>query len=180
MKWSDDILGIEMWDIYDKNRNKTGRTHKRVDKMNAGNYHLVVHVCLFNIKNEMIIQKRHSKKRLFPGRWDLSSGGAAIEGESSYQAAERELFEELGIQIDLSDVRPHITVHFEDGFDDYYLITSDIEIESIVLEINKLEDVVWASKDTIVRLIEEKRFMNYHKSFIETLFDMHSHRGTLL
>ena len=43
---------IEYWDIYDENRNKTGRIHRRGDEMQSGDYHLVIHVCIFNSKNE--------------------------------------------------------------------------------------------------------------------------------
>ena len=33
---------MEIWDIYDCNRVKTGRTHERGKPMIAGDYHLVV------------------------------------------------------------------------------------------------------------------------------------------
>ena len=36
----------ELWDIYDKDRNFTGRTHRRGDPLPSGDYHLTVHVWL--------------------------------------------------------------------------------------------------------------------------------------
>lgn len=59
--------------------------------------------------------------------WDLSVGGSAIAGESSSQAAERELAEELGLKMDLSDVRPQFTTTFRNGFDDYYIVKNDFD-----------------------------------------------------
>lgn len=59
--------------------------------------------------------------------WDLSVGGSAIAGESSSQAAERELAEELGLKMDQSDVRPQFTTTFRNGFDDYYIVKNDFD-----------------------------------------------------
>lgn len=52
----------ELWDIYTKDRIKTGRFHVRGQKMQEGDYHLVVHVCIFNSKSEMLIQQRQPFK----------------------------------------------------------------------------------------------------------------------
>jgi isopentenyldiphosphate isomerase len=45
------------------------------------------------------LQKRSSRKRIQPGKWDSSVGGHVDPGESYEQAAERELAEELGVQL---------------------------------------------------------------------------------
>ena len=49
---------MELWDIYDKNRNLTGRQMERGSEFAKGDFHLVIHVCIFNSKNEMLIQQR--------------------------------------------------------------------------------------------------------------------------
>ena len=41
---------MELWDIYDKNRNLTGRQMHRGSEFGNGDFHLVVHVCIFNSK----------------------------------------------------------------------------------------------------------------------------------
>ena len=90
---------IEYWDIYDENRNKTGRIYRRGDEMQSGDYHLVIHVCIFNSKNELLIQRRHPDKIGWPGIWDISAAGSALQDEDSRMAAIREVKEELGIEI---------------------------------------------------------------------------------
>ena len=37
---------MELWDVYDINRNKTGKTAVRGEGLPEGGYHLVVHVCI--------------------------------------------------------------------------------------------------------------------------------------
>ena len=44
----------EMWDVLDKNGNKTGRLQKR-GWMESGNYHLVVFVWIINEKGYFLI-----------------------------------------------------------------------------------------------------------------------------
>lgn len=168
---------MELWDVYDAHRVKKNYEVSKTISLKPGDYHLVVHVCVFNKNNEMLIQKRRKDKANWPGKWDFSSGGAAIAGESSNTAAERELFEELSIRVPLSDERPLITVHFDDGFDDYYAIEIDSQLESqIQFAKREIDSIKWASYEEIVRLIDTGE-LDILKSFIGVIFDMRKKRG---
>ena len=57
---------MEYWDLYDEHFQKIGRTHLRGEKIPKGTYHLVVHVCIFNQKGEMLIQQRQYFKEGWP------------------------------------------------------------------------------------------------------------------
>ena len=65
----------ELWDIYTKDRAATGEMHQRRNRMKAGEYHIVVHICIFNHKNQLLIQQRQPFKKGWPNMWDLSVGG---------------------------------------------------------------------------------------------------------
>lgn len=119
---------MEIMDLYDYQRQKTGKTYIRGSAQPEGFFRLVVHVCIFNSKNQLLIQQRTLNKKM-PGLWDVTSAGAVSTGESSNQGAQRELFEELGIQIDFSNIRPSLTANFIQGFDDFYIINKDIDIK---------------------------------------------------
>ena len=60
--------------------------------------------------------------------WDISVGGSAVAGDNSIRAAEREVFEELGLKLDLSGERPFLTMNFSEGFDDFYIVEQDIDL----------------------------------------------------
>lgn len=92
---------MEIWDIYDKERNLTGRQMHRGNRFEQDAYHLVIHVCLFNPLGEMLIQQRQPDKNGWPGMWEVSTGGSAIAGETSQQAAEREVKEEIDYTLQL-------------------------------------------------------------------------------
>ena len=140
-----------------------------------GDFHLVVHVCIFNLKNEMLIQQRQPWKIVWPNIWDITVGGNALSGETSVEAAERETFEEIGYKIDLSDELPFFTINFEGGFDDYYLVERDIDINDLTPQFEEVKTLKWASKDEIKQLTKEGKFIDYW--FTEILFDMVKNRG---
>ncbi len=160
----------ELWDVYTKERVKTGKYHVRGEKMPQGDYHLAIHVCIINNKNEMLIQRRQPFKDGWPNMWDLTVGGSAVAGDTSSQAAERELFEELGLKIDLSDAVPDFTITFPAGFDDFYIVRREVEISELTLQQEEVQAVKWAGKEEILRMQEEGTFVPYW--FLDKLFDL--------
>lgn len=168
---------MEIWDIYDKNRIKKPHKVKRGRPLKKGDYHLVVHVCIFNSQDKMLIQKRQPFKKGWSNMWDITVGGSAVTGDESHQAAQRELYEEIGFTYDFTDLRPQLTINFEYGFDDYYLIESDLDIESLKLQESEVQCVQWASMDEIYQMIDQGIFIPYRKSLIALLFDMKSSYG---
>lgn len=170
---------MESWDIYDKERVKTGQTMRRGGPFPQGGCHLVVHVCLFNQAGEMLIQQRQASKEGWPGKWDVTVGGSALTGETSSEAAGRELKEELGIELDLPMMRPHLTVNFPHGYDDIYLVEKPIGLTELTLQAEEVQAAKWASKEEIIAMIRTGDFIPYHISLISLLFEMRSGLGAL-
>src|SRR5690554_6540075 len=145
---------MELWDVYDTNRNKTNKVMVRGESFKKDDYHLVVHVCLFNSKGDMLIQQRQPFKEGWPNMWDITVGGSAAKGDTSQTAMERELYEEIGLKIDLQSVRPNFTVNFDVGFNDVYLIEMDVDIDNLKLQYDEVQRVKWASTDEIFQKID--------------------------
>lgn len=160
----------ELWDLYDKDRRLTGKTHRRGDRLKKGEYHLAVHVCIFNSKNELLIQQRQPFKEDYPNMWDLSIGGSALAGENSTMAAEREIMEELGLEVDLSEERPYFTINFSNGFDDYYIIEKEIELSKLKLQKEEVRQVRWGGKEEVLKMQEEGIMIPYW--FLDRLFEI--------
>lgn len=169
---------MEIWDTYDKNRIRTEERMFRGDSFKDGHYHLIVHVCIFSTEGKMLIQRRQPFKEGWPGRWDLTVGGSAVSGENSREAAERELFEELGILYSLEHLRPHLTINFDKGFDDYYLLEQDIQLSSLKLQKDEVQDAKWAELPEIIELIRKDEFIPYYESLIHFLFEKRKKYGS--
>ena len=168
---------MELWDIYDIDRKKIGETMGRGEAFPEGACHLVIHVCIFNTKGEMLIQQRQSFKSGWSNLWDISVGGSAVSGETSQTAAEREIHEELGLSIDLQGVRPHLTINFEHGFDDVYLVEQDVDLSELTLQYEEVQAAKWASKEEILAMIGNGEFIPYYPNLISLFFDMRKRYG---
>lgn len=157
---------MELWDIYDANRVKTGRMHERGKPLPEGEYHLVVSIWIVNNRQEILIAKRHPDKH-YPNLWECP-GGSALAGESSLEAALREVNEEIGIDLSSCNGKLEKSERRLHNFRDIWLFTHDFSIEDTVLQPEEVIDAKWV---TILEL--ESMFndgivvpsLGYYKSF---------------
>lgn len=168
---------MEKWDVYDINRQRTGKFVDENGCFKKDMYRVVIHICIFNSKGQLLIQKRSATKKNFPNTWDITLGGKVQFGETSQQGAERELFEELYIKHDFSKERPLLTINFPNGFDDYYVIENDIDIKNVKFFDNEVQQVKWATLEEVLDLIRKGNFIRYYESFITSLFEMRKGKG---
>lgn len=151
---------MEIWDILDENGEKTGRTMVRGGNPKHGEYYLAVHIWIRNGRGEYLIQKRSDTKPLWPGMW-AATGGAAISGEDSLDAALREVEEELGIKADQGNMRLIKRLKRKGTFADVWLLESDIPLEKIIMQQEEVSDVRWVSMEELKAMIRRKEFLNY-------------------
>lgn len=170
---------MEKFDVYNDDRCLTGKTLVRGEKCGKGENRMVIHICIFNSNGEILIQQRQPFKSSWANMWDISVGGSSQCGESSKDAAKRELKEELGIDFDFSQIRPHLTMNFENGFDDFYILNFDVDLNTLILQQEEVQSVKWATKEEIIELIKENKFIPYCEEFISLLFDLRLKRGIL-
>ncbi|MCD7855506.1 MAG: NUDIX domain-containing protein [Clostridiales bacterium] len=168
---------MEFFDVYNSDRTKTGFKCERGKEPPSGGYRLVVHICIFNSKGEMLIQKRQPVKHAFPDMWDLSAGGSVISGETSAEGAQRETLEELGLKTDLSQKTPHLTFCCENIFDDYYIINRDIDLDELILQESEVSEVKWADLEEIIEIMKKGVFVPYKEGLIKLLFELKDSRG---
>ncbi|MCI2055768.1 MAG: NUDIX domain-containing protein [Oscillibacter sp.] len=169
----------ERMDIYDEYRHATGRTMLRGTPVEPGAYLTVIHVCIFNAAGQMLIQQRQASKKAFPSLWDITVGGAVQSGETSREAAMREVGEELGLALDLSGIRPYLTVNFSDGFDDIYIVEREVEPAALHLQASEVSAVRWATLPEILSLADSGVFIPYYRGFLQLLFEMKDQMGFL-
>lgn len=161
----------EIWDLYDVARLKTGELIERGRAFPAGRYHIVVHVCVFGDDGRMLIQQRQEQKETWPALWDFTAGGSALRGESSQRAAEREVREELGLMLDLGEQLPHFTINFPRGFDDFYIVRANPDLNSLALQPEEVQAVRWASHQEVRALLGSEEFVPFKRSIVDLVFE---------
>ena len=154
---------MELWDIYDRNRNKTGKTIKRGERLQKDELHLIVHIWIKNSNNEFLIQQR-SEKVKNPLVW-CTTGGSAVSGEDSFTAALREAKEELGI--DLTNKQGYL---FEEGIyeednqqylSDTYLYFIDIDIKDLKLQTEEVKQAKFEKMSKIKEMMDNGELFIY-------------------
>lgn len=145
---------MELNDIYDENRNLTGRVHRRGSKWKQGEYGLVVCVWIYDGKGNLLMTRRAPEKS-FAGTWE-NSGGAARAGETSRQAIKRELLEETGIRAEEEDFEFLCTTRDTHTFYDHYCLKSRVSLEEIVLLPGETDGVKWVSHAEVYEMIRKK------------------------
>lgn len=88
---------MEIWDSYDENEIKTGKTYVRGERLPLGLYHLVCEVLVRHEDGDYLLMRRSAEKKHFPGYLEATAGGSALVGEDATDCIKRELFEECGI-----------------------------------------------------------------------------------
>ena len=127
----------EILDIYDENRNKTGKTIERKDgnTLNKGEYILWVQCWIINLSGEILLTQRKLSKR-YGGMWEPTVG-CVKSGETSIEGIQREIKEEIGIDICKSDFKLFKTNKEEsanvNGFRDIYIVN---KTETVIFQGN--------------------------------------------
>ena len=95
--------GEEQFPVVDKN-DRVLRSASRSDVHGNNLLHRAVHILLFNEFQEVYLQQRSRSKDRHPLKWDSSVAGHVTGGETYDETAQRELKEELGINVPLRRV----------------------------------------------------------------------------
>ena len=157
----------EIWDILDEKGNKTGRIMKK-GLVPQGFYHQGADVWIVNSKNEILIQKRSPQKRNSPNVWAMT-GGSVIRGETRLQTIERETKEELGISLNMKEIK--LVKQYKTGtvWLDTYLIKQDIDLKDIIMQEEEVCEVKWATYGEIEEIFNNHQFMENRWEYIRDI-----------
>lgn len=158
---------MEMWDIYDKNKQLTGRTMKKNDWcLKDDEYHLTVLGVVGKPDGRFLITKRVMTKTWAPGWWEVS-GGACQAGESSYEAVLREVKEETGLDVSGCKEPYRFTYHRENPgegdnyFVDVYKFILDFDESDLCLQEEETDGYQLATLDEIKEYAAQGIFLHY-------------------
>ena len=149
----------EMWDIYDKDHIKKDYLKKRKSKLTDDEYHLVVRTWIVNSQGEILLSQRGQNKR-GPLLWECTAG-SAIAGETNIDTINREVLEELGIDLS-DDTGIQIVNTRRDEHHDFYevwLYKKDIALNEIHIDGVEVIDVKWVSLSTLEKMIANNELM---------------------
>lgn len=158
---------MELWDIYDSNKQRTGRTMKRNDWcLKDGEYHLTVLGVVERCDGTFLITRRVMTKAWAPGWWEVS-GGAAMAGEESEDAVMREIREETGLDVSkakggyLFTYRRDNPGEGDNYFVDVYRFVMDFDESDLKLQQEETSGFMFATLEQIKELADQGIFLHY-------------------
>ena len=165
---------MEMWDIYDENKQRTGRKMRRNDWcLKDGEYHLTVLGVLCRPDGRYLITKRKMNKAWAPGWWEVP-GGAVMAGEDSADAVRREVLEETGIDVTNARGGRVLTYKRENPgegdnyFVDVYCYELDFAEDEVKPQESETDGFMLATLEEIRSFAEQGIFLHYDS--IKTVF----------
>lgn len=158
---------MELLDLYDEDRKKLGSTIKRGEKPKNG-YVMLSIVFIKNSYEKYLIQKTSDEK----GSKYSSTGGHVTHNEDGISTIIRDLKEELGLNIVDDELQNIALAKHPKGpcIINLYLINKDIDINTLKLQTEEVESVMWMSNNEIISLIKEDKFLGSHGYLFEKYF----------
>ena len=164
---------MEVWDVYDINRKRIeGRTSVRgSDDMTDDEFHLVIFAVVVDGGGNLLCSMR-DRNKMFGGTWEFC-GGSALSGETSRQAAERELLEETGLDVRGCDGEIVATAtKFWKGsnwFYDVWLFRCEFDADSLIPQKGEVEKIEKHTIDEVKNFLEEENFTGITREFIDKI-----------
>lgn len=156
----------EFWDAYDKAWNKIdGLTLVRYEAIPDGVYHLVCDVAVKHRDGSYLLMQRDHRKP-YGGMWELTAGGSALQGETAFDCAIRELREETGVSaVTLEEIGRVVSDATHCLYVEYLCIT-DCGKDAVVLQEGETINHRWVEISTLYQMSREELISQRMLQFI--------------
>ena len=168
----------EQIDILNADGSPAGYSCGRTKVHAEGLWHRTVHIWAFDSKGRILFQLRSRVKENNPGLFDTSCAGHISAGDSSVNAAVRELREELGVRKSSRDLEylfeaKHESVlnggsYLDNEYYDVYKITlSDDEANALVPQPGEVDSFKWMTREEFFakHRMHPENFVQHPKDF---------------
>lgn len=157
----------EKIDVLDEFGKLTGEIVTSSAVHRIGLWHRVIKVVVLNKNNELLAQKRSKTKKIFPNVWDIAVTGHVSAGETSIDAVKRELFEEIGLNIDKNKIKYLFSYKKDIGYNDFkekmfidlYFVKLDITLQDIKILEDEVDEIKFVALENSKNLINDDFFL---------------------
>lgn len=152
---------MEIIDLYNKNKEKLGKTFvRKQDKLLEDEYYLLEQAWILNSENKILLTRR-SLNKSYGGMWEATAGHVK-SGETDLEGIQREVHEELGLNIEKTEFKFIKSLIRKQAILDVWVVRKDINLKDLKLK----NDEVMGAK--FVSISEFKEMLN-NNEIVENL-----------
>ena len=162
---------MELLNVYDNEGNLTDRVVPRGDKsvvLSEKEHIGVAVVFIENSKGEFLMQKTSVEK----GSEYSSTGGHVDAGETPLSSILREIKEELGIEVEASELEYLGFLLYDKPIRFMYYLKKDIDIKDIVVQEEEVEFVKYMSVSEIKEIISKEEITKSHGIIFNKILEL--------
>ncbi len=168
----------ELIDVLDENGIKTGKVATRNQVHSKGLWHRIVVVAVIDENGHILMQQRAKTVETNPFKWDVTSAGHIQAGQTSKDAAIRELLEEVGIEVKEDDLNYLLTYknkkilenYLDNQFYDCYLVKiKNIDMNKIKMQKEEVSQVKMCNVNEVKEMIKNDQVIIRNELYSELL-----------
>ena len=160
------ILNSENIDVLNEAGEKTGEVRLIDDIHCFGLWHSSARVWIYNSNKEILLQERDKSSMEYPNKWDVSAAGHISAGDDSLGTAVGEIKEELGLDVETSELvsiarltKRDVSsdgLYIDNSFEDIYVIKKDIDIKHLKMEKGEVQNLRWVPVEEFKTMVENR------------------------
>lgn len=158
----------EIWDVYNRNKQKTGRIHQMGLPLRKNEYHIVIHAWVVNSNDEVIMTKRHKSKKICPNKWECTEG-SILAGESSIEGAIREIKEEIGLSFEKEEgiFLTSFILERSKTIIDAFMFRRYVKLENLILQENEVSEAMIVDREKYFEMCKNKKIVSSIRYFYD-------------
>ncbi|HZK09614.1 MAG TPA: Cof-type HAD-IIB family hydrolase [Clostridia bacterium] len=161
----------ELWEALYEDESPAGFYLARGVAIPKGYFHLVAEVLVSHTDGDYLLVRRAKEKRKLPGRWEASASGSALPGESSLEAAKREVQEETGIpRGNFRFLSKHTYPELGIIFHNYHCQT-DVQKKSLRMQKGESEEYRWVNKEDFLAFMESDKAILWQRERLSSYLE---------
>ena len=155
-------IHMEIWDAYLIDGTPTGLDLVRDEPIPNGLYHLVSEILVSHTDGEYLLMQRDTAKPNYGGCFEATAAGSALQGETKFDCAKRELFEETGIcsenLTEIGHYVSHNTIYC------LFLCITDCNKSSVTLQEGETISYKWLSEKDFISFVNSNGMIDSQKT----------------
>ena len=157
---------MEKIDLYNSDKQKLGKIFIRSkDKLLENEYYLLEQVWIINSNDEILLTRRAFDKS-YGGMWDAISGHVK-SGETDLEAVQREVSEEVGLNIEKNEFKFIKSLIFNQTILDVWIVRKNIELEDLNLKHDEVIDAKFVSIKDFQAMLNSKELISRLSYFLD-------------